>query len=103
MFSLSRNSMVGLAREYWQAYLPARYQRLHESGQLHEALTAAAEKTLQTMQRLHEAGMSQWEAWEATREIYLMLPKEPGVRHAAEARKSALRQWPNMPAGGTYP
>jgi len=83
--------MVALAREYWVTYLPARYQALLETGELPGALTAAAEMTLQAMQSLQAAGMSQWEAWEATRESHLMLPKEARSRRLAAARASALR------------
>ena len=77
MFPLDKNSMVAMARDYWKTCLPARYQFLLEAGQLEQALTAAAEMTLEAMQSLRNAGFSQWEAWEATRENHLLLPKEP--------------------------
>jgi hypothetical protein len=76
MFPLSKNSMVALAREYWKVNLPTRFQALLEAGQLEQALTAAAEMTIEAMQSLRKAGFSVWEAWEATRERYLLLPKE---------------------------
>ena len=78
MFPLSKNSMVAIGREYWKTHLPTQYQVLLEAGQLEHALTTAAEMTLEAMQSLREAGISQWEAWETTRENYLLLPKELG-------------------------
>ena len=70
--------MVAIGREYWKTHLPTQYQVLLEAGQLEQALTAAAEMTLEAMQRLRNAGISQWEAWETTRETHLLLPKERG-------------------------
>ena len=78
MFPLSKNSMVAMGREYWKTYLPAKNRVLLEAGQLEQALTTAAEMTLEAMQDMRKAGFSQWEAWEATRENHLLLPKEPG-------------------------
>jgi hypothetical protein len=77
MFPLDKNSMVAMGREYWKTCLPTSYQVLLEAGQLEQALTTAAEMTLEAMQSLRNAGFSQWEAWEATRENHLLLPKEP--------------------------
>ena len=77
MFPLDKNSMVAMGREYWKTCLPTSYQVLLEAGQLEQALTTAAEMTLEAMQSLRKAGFSQWEAWEATRENHLLLPKEP--------------------------
>jgi len=82
--ALSKNSMVAMGREYWQTYLPSKYQYLLEAGELPQALTRAAEMTLEAMQSLHAAGMSRWDAWEATRGRHLILPEER--RAAAKPR-----------------
>ena len=81
MSPLSKSSMVAMGREYWRSCLPTRYQALLDAGELEQALTTAAEMTLKAMQSLRKAGFSEWEAWEATREDYLLLEKEiePGV------------------------
>ena len=70
--------MVAMGREYWRSCLPTRYQALLDAGELERALTTAAEMTLKAMQSLRKAGFSEWEAWEATREDYLLLEKEIG-------------------------
>lgn len=75
---LSKSSMVAMGREYWRSCLPARYQALLEAGILEQALTSAAELTLEAMQKLRKAGFSEWEAWEVKREQYLLLEKEIG-------------------------
>ena len=75
---LSKSSMVTIGREYWRSCLPARYQALLEAGILEQALASAAEMTLEAMQNLRKAGFSEWEAWEVTREQYLLLEKEIG-------------------------
>jgi len=76
MSPLSKSSMVAMGREYWRSCLPTRYQALLNAGELEPALTTAAEMTLEAMQSLRNAGFSEWEAWEATREDYLLLEKE---------------------------
>ncbi len=78
--------MVAMGREYCETNLPTRYRVLVETGELQQALAAAADMTLEAMQSLHEAGLSPWEAWEATRENHLMPPKEPGSRGGISAR-----------------
>jgi hypothetical protein len=75
---LGKRSMVAMGREYWRSCLPTRYQALLEAGKLEQALTTAAEMTLEAMQSLRKAGFSEWEAWEVTREQYLLLEKEIG-------------------------
>ena len=78
MSPLSKSSMMAMGREYWRSCLPIRYQALLEAGKLEQALTSAAEMTLGAMQSLRKAGFSEWEAWEVTREQYLLLEKESG-------------------------
>jgi hypothetical protein len=84
--------MVAMGREYWKSCLPARYQALLDAGELEQVLTTAAEMTLEAMQSLRKAGFSEWEAWEATREDYLLLEKEigSGADAAVRTRKSAV-------------
>ena len=87
MLALSKNSMVAMGREYWEIYLPNKYQRLLEAGRLQQALTAAAEMTLETMQSLHAGGMSQWDAWELAGRRYLILPEEMHARARSTVRR----------------
>ncbi len=76
MPELRKSALVANGREHWEANLPGKYQYLLEAGQLHQALSAAAEQTLRAMQRLHAAGANEWEAWEIARERHLILPHE---------------------------
>jgi hypothetical protein len=84
--------MVAMGHEYWRSCLPTRYQALLNAGELEQALTTAAEMTLKAMQSLRNAGFSEWEAWEAAREDYLLLEKEieSGVGCGAVSSKSAV-------------
>ena len=99
MSPLSKSSMVAMGREYWKTCLPTQYQALLEAGKLDQALTTAAEMTLEAMQTLREAGLSQWEAWEATREDYLLLEKEIGsvVKRRSECSNGSKSVGPQAP------
>lgn len=66
-----------LARESWQDNNPSLFKELCSSGRLDQALRDAAERTHQEMNELEEQGFSNQEAWEMTREKYLLIPAEP--------------------------
>ena len=65
------------ARAHWKEFLPSRYKEFEEAGVLDEALQEAADRTHYEMTQLENAGLSNEEAWERTRNEYLFLPPEP--------------------------
>lgn len=67
---------ISQARESWQENNPTLYKELNRAGKLSVALKDAAERTHQEMTELEQSGHSNQEAWEMTREKYLLLPPE---------------------------
>ena len=67
---------MSLARESWKEHNPTLYKELNRSGKLGVALKDAAERTYSEMSELEAAGHSNQDAWEMTREKYLLLPPE---------------------------
>ncbi len=78
---------IDIAKEHWKEFLPKKYAALEAQGQeaLYKALYQAAEMTGQQMDQLQASGLSHWEAWEMTREEYLLLKPEPEVTAKLEA------------------
>lgn len=73
---MNLNNFIGLARQSWEENNPTMFNELRCSGKLADALQEAAERTYTEMCELEDAGFSQQEAWEMTRETYLLLPAE---------------------------
>jgi hypothetical protein len=73
---MNLNNWISLARESWKENNPALYKELKRSGKLGIALNEAAERTYSEMSELEASGHSPQEAWEITREKYLLLPAE---------------------------
>ena len=67
---------TSLARESWKEHNPSLYKELNQSGRLGAALKDAAERTYLEVNDLEQAGHSPQDAWEMTREKYLLLPPE---------------------------
>jgi hypothetical protein len=67
---------MNLARESWKEHNPTLYKELNRSGKLGSALKEAAERTYSETSELEASGYSPSEAWEMTREKYLLLPPE---------------------------
>ena len=65
-----------LARAHWKEHLPNRYAALQKAGKLEASLDQAANQTYLETSQLEDAGMNPQEAWEMTREKYLLLPEE---------------------------
>lgn len=70
-------SLIEVGRQHWRVYLPEKFKALSEAGTLEAELKAAAELTIAEMDDLRTAGSQPHEAWEATRELFLILPAEP--------------------------
>lgn len=79
---------ISLARESWRENNPELFKGLQRTGKLGEALKLAAQRTHEEMSELEAQGFSNQEAWEMTREKYLLLaperePDEVATRGAA--------------------
>ena len=75
--SYSRAALIDLGRKHWKEHLPQKYRALVAAGTLEKELAAAADLTLQEMQEFKEVGLSVHEAWQASRELHLLLKEEP--------------------------
>ena len=73
---MNLHNWISLARESWRENNPTLYKGLNRSGKLGQALRQAAERTHEEMSELEAQGMSNQDAWEMTREKYLLLPPE---------------------------
>lgn len=86
---MNLKNWISLARESWRENNPTLYKELNRSGQLGTALKEAAERTYAETSELEANGYSPEEAWEMTREKYLLLPAEP-EKDEVESRGAAL-------------
>jgi hypothetical protein len=73
---MNLQNWISQARESWKENNPTLFKELNRSGKLGTALKEAAERTHLEMTELEDAGHSNQEAWEMTREKYLFLPAE---------------------------
>ena len=73
---MNLQNWISLARESWRENNPNLFKELNRTGKLGAALKEAAERTHAEMSELEAAGHSNQEAWEMTREKYLLLPPE---------------------------
>ena len=75
--SYSREALIDLGRKHWKEHLPEKVRALKEAGTLEKELAAAADLTLADMQEFKESGLNVHEAWQASRELHLLLKEEP--------------------------
>lgn len=80
---------ISLARESWREHNPTLFKELSRSGKLGQALREAAERTYSEISELEAAGHSPQDAWEMTRERYLLLPPEE-TRNEVVSKGAAL-------------
>ena len=66
-----------MARQHWKEHLPEKYRQLKEAGTLEAALDQAVEQTYRETEQLEASGFSPDEAWQMTREQYLLPPADP--------------------------
>lgn len=76
--SYSREALIELGRKHWKEHLPEKYRALKEAGTLEKELAAAADLTLKDMDEFKAEGLNVHEAWQASRELHLLLKEEPG-------------------------
>ena len=101
---MNLQNWIELGRQHWKEHLPTRYRELKEAGTLDQALDDAAEQTYRETSALEQAGFGPDEAWQMSREDYLLLPPEgsapqptrPSLTH--EALKASAAGQRTMPA-----
>lgn len=65
--------LIAEGRDHWKRHLPTLYAKLLNSKTLEQELKKAAERTMQEMEQLQQAGMTAAEAWPEVRDEYLIL------------------------------
>lgn len=60
------------AKQYWKETYPKAYAALQQRGMLEEEALAAAKLTLMEMETQQMGGMTEQEAWQASREFFVM-------------------------------
>ena len=76
-----------MAERHWRQFRPKMVRRLEAQGKLETALLEAQEQTVDEMETLYRRfkaeGLTEQQAeaqaWELTREKYILLESEPGV------------------------
>ena len=76
-----------MAERHWRQFRPRMVRRLEARGKLEEALLEAQEQTIEEMEILYRRfkaegsteQLAEAQAWELTREKYILLAPEPGV------------------------
>ena len=76
-----------MAERHWRQFRPKMVRRLEAEGKLQKALLEAQEQTVEEMEALYRQFKAQnlteqqaeSQAWELTREKYILLEPEPGV------------------------
>ncbi len=76
-----------MAERHWRQLRPKMVRRLEAEGKLAESLLEAQERTIEEMEMLYRRfkveGLTEQQAeaqaWELTREKYILLEPEPGV------------------------
>ena len=81
---MNLQNWIEMGRQHWKEHLPTRYQALKQAGTLEQALKDAAEQTYREVSALEESGFSPDEAWQMSRESYLLPPAE-GAKPKPEA------------------
>lgn len=89
---MNLQNWISQARKSWQEHNPKMYRELYLSRHLMSALEDAAERTHLEMTELEQAGYSNQEAWEMTREKYLFLPPESQQEEEPSAATSLFKQ-----------
>lgn len=83
---------IRMARAHWREHQPTRYRELEKAGKLEQALETAAQQTSLEMDQLEDSGMTFDEAWQATRETYLLPPPETPEQDEATRLDEALNE-----------
>lgn len=72
--------MTALAKDHWKVTNPEVYRRMVDNNDLEKEAAAAARLTLMEMQTLMKGGLSETEAWQASRELFILATPEAIAR-----------------------
>ena len=93
--------MAALARDHWKRENPKVYRQMVEDGALVEESEAAADLTLQEMKALMLVKMTEQEAWQASRHLFIFRTadelEEDYQPQRDEAGKVIHWKWPEEP------
>src|SRR5512137_49199 len=82
-------------RQHWAKYLPRMTAELAaQPGELEKAIQNAAKFTREEVARLEKRGLNRLQAWELTREQWVILPAEPEEPPTKPKRQS--KKTPSM-------
>lgn len=70
--------------KHWAKYCPDLTLEYKKQGRLEEAAREAAQMTLDACQRMIKQGAEPWEAWEAMRAEWCLLPQEEKARQSQQ-------------------
>lgn len=74
------NEMAQMAKAAWKVQGPETYQLMVSKGELEREALAAAELTQMEIDTLLKSGMTPQEAWEASRELFILRDPEENYR-----------------------
>lgn len=77
---MNRLSMAETAKHHWKARYPDDYALMVKHGELDEVALASADLTLMEMETLMLGGMTEHEAWEASRELFVLTKPDHGIK-----------------------
>lgn len=64
--------MAAIAKNHWKTANPATYQLMVTNGDLEKEAVAAAKLTLREMEALMRVGRTEAEAWQESRELFIL-------------------------------
>lgn len=86
------DGLMEIGVEHWREYLPKMTLRLLKAGTLLEKVFEAANATYQSMESLKGKTLDLQQAWEMTREEFLLLHAESGWDNENNASEKALQK-----------
>lgn len=84
---MNLQNWIDMADRHWKEFQPKRYAALKAAGKLQEALREAASQTYSEVSQLEDSGFNPEEAWQMTREKYLLPTEEKDADGVAPENK----------------
>lgn len=70
---MTEQEIAAIARQHWKSVNPEIYQKMQENGDLEKESAAAARLTLREMNDLMLVGRSEAQAWQESRELFVLI------------------------------
>jgi hypothetical protein len=64
--------MAAIAKQHWREHYPEGYKKLKKNGHLESEAMGAAKLTMREIEANRKAGMSESQAWEAARGLFIL-------------------------------